>query len=381
MNNLVGKYDEPLDQAHNVLKVRCIERALPAGSQDSQVLLGWILDSLGLIRSRPDGNSASDEQSGIQKIMGKCFLYDSTKGWTSDEISNVTGISPTGVHHHLVKLRDCGIISDLNIDGKRSYIVTGGSFYNAAELIKVNALTVAKQRLRVLSESIVESSERMLVDAEKESVPFMLDIVNLGPSNLDQDELQKLAVDLGFGGDRAREGDDLHFDLIRILIDSKRPVEISQLMEKTGGSRARVGRVLDRLRSAGLVERAVVESRLTLDIFTGVTRQFKSRGIDWLLNRGGISRLPESSRVSLTKMLESNSLTIEGLQTCIKPVSISKRRILINTLGGRTPLGYRVTGSTGEEVTRSMIMGLDRVLSRISTISGRLDKVSEKEAQ
>jgi len=91
--------------------------------------------------------------------------------------------------------------------------------------------------------------------------------------------------------------------------------------------------------------------------------------------------LPESSRVSLTKMLESNSLTIEGLQTCIKPVSISKRRILINTLGGRTPLGYRVTGSTGEEVTRSMIMGLDRVLSRISTISGRLDKVSEKEAQ
>ena len=35
-----------------MIRARLVETALPAGSRDPQVLISWILDSLGLVRSR-----------------------------------------------------------------------------------------------------------------------------------------------------------------------------------------------------------------------------------------------------------------------------------------------------------------------------------------
>ena len=106
-----------------MIRVRLVETALPAGSRDPHVLISWILDSLGLVRSRGDSKSAAERLGGINKIMSQCFMADPKSGWTAAEISDVTGISSTGVHHQLVKLSDSGLLSSRSIGGKRTYMI------------------------------------------------------------------------------------------------------------------------------------------------------------------------------------------------------------------------------------------------------------------
>ena len=62
----------------------------------------------------------------------------------------------------------------------------------------------------------------------------------------------------------------------------------------------------------------------------------------------------------------------------IGDLSINEKRVMLNMLGGRVPLGYRVKGSTGGDVIRSILIGLERVTSRITTICDRLDDVISK---
>lgn len=359
-----------------MLRARFVERELPAGSRDKSVLLAWILDSMALIRSKGDGNSIADEQGGMHSIVSKCFLSNPRKGWTSAEIGEVTGISSTGIHHQLVKIRESGLVSDVRSGEGRKYMLRGGSFSNAIEIISADATTIAKQRLSVLYDKVVKSPSRMDVSAENDSLSFKIDIVELGPSS-EKGVLEELATDLGFGGDRPRANDSLHSDVMDILASSNRPLELSILMEKSGGSRARVGRILERMRSGGMVERAVVETRIPVDLFGSLTRQHRSRGSDWLVGRGGLGRLPDQICRSLIDSLEVGSLTVEEVTNSVKGISLNDRRILLNTIGGRAPLGYRLTGATGEEVAASVLRGLERTLSRIASVAARLDAIFE----
>lgn len=359
---------------HPVLRVRLVEIPLPAGSRDPEVLIDWMLNSLGLIRSKGANKSTLDGMGGINKIMSQCFLKSTSSGWTAAEISDLTGISSTGVHNQLVKLTESGLLSGINVDGKRTYMVNGGSFQNSAELIGINTLTIAKQRLRILSGHIAESQDRMEVPAENEAVPFRMNVVSLMPTSKEIG-IAQLSRDLGFDGDRIRFDDDLHIDLMNILASAHKPLGITRLMEETGGTRARIGRILGRMRSAGFLERAVVASRLDLDIFTGLLRQYNARGSDWIMSRGGLSRFPKDVQKSLTDSLESGEHSLEGVEESLEKLTIDEKGLFLNMLGGRVPLGYRVKGATGDEVLRSILSGLERVVSRISTISGRLDEV------
>ena len=359
-----------------MLRVRFVESALPAGSRDKSILLAWILDSMALIRSRGDGNSIADEQGGMHSIVSKCFMSDPRKGWTSAEIAEVTGISSTGIHHQLVKIRESGLVSDVRGGDGKKYMLRGGSFSTAIELISVNATTIAKQRLSPLYDGVVNSPSRMMVSAEEESLPFKIDIIELGPSS-EKDVFEELVTDLGFGGDRPRANDSLHSDVMSILVSSDRPVELTLLMERSGGSRARVSRILERMRSAGMVERAVVEARIPIDVFGSLTRQYRARGSDWLVGRGGLGRLPNDICKSLINSLEKEVLTIEEVSNSLEGIPLLDQRVLLNTIGGRAPLGYRLTGATGEEVVASVLRGLERTLSRISSVAGRLDSLLE----
>ena len=359
-----------------MLRVRFVERGLPAGSRDKSILLAWILDSMALIRSRGEGNSIADEQGGMHSIVSKCFMSEPRKGWTSAEIADVTGISSTGIHHQLVKIRESGLVSDVRSSEGKKYMLRGGSFSTALELISTNATTIAKQRLSPLCDGVTNSQSRMEVPAEEESVPFKMDIVELGPSS-EKDVLEELVTDLGFGGDRPRANDSLHSDVMGILVSSDRPVELSLLMEQTGGSRARVGRILDRMRAAGMVERAVVEARIAIDVFGSLSRQYRARGSDWLVGRGGLGRLPDDICKSLIDSLEQEVLTIEKVSSSLEEIPLLDQRVLLNTIGGRAPLGYRLKGATGEEVVASVLRGLERTLSRISSVARRLDSLIE----
>jgi len=96
-----------------------------------------------------------------------------------------------------------------------------------------------------------------------------------------------------------------------------------------------------------------------------------------LVGRGGLSRLPDNVCKSLIDGLEKETLTIEEVSDSLEKIPLPAKRILLNTIGGRAPLGYRLTGVTGEEVVASILRNLERTLSRISSIAERLDSLLE----
>ena len=49
-------------------------------------------------------------------------------------------------------------------------------------------------------------------------------------------------------------------------------------------------------------------------------------------------------------------------------------KILLNTLGGRMPYGYRIKGRNGEEMKENVMRSVDRTLLRLKTVAERLEK-------
>ena len=85
---------------------------MPTGSRDTGVLLDWLLDSMGLVR-----RSGGDETGALHRIMRDAFLPEPLRGWDSKELGDQTGLSNTGIHHQITKLRECGLVT-AQVDGK-----------------------------------------------------------------------------------------------------------------------------------------------------------------------------------------------------------------------------------------------------------------------
>ena len=81
----------------------------------------------------------------------------------------------------------------------------------------------------------------------------------------------------------------------------------------------------------------------------------------------------------LALMLEEKSLDSTKVKQILNPLSIEKQKILLNTLGGRMPYGYRIKGSSGDDVKENVMRSVDRSLLRIKTVAERLDKVIPKD--
>ena len=56
----------------------------------------------------------------------------------------------------------------------------------------------------------------------------------------------------------------------------------------------------------------------------------------------------------------------------MSPVPLEEKRVLLNTIGGRMPFGYRMAGRNVDEVAERVMRRLDRTLSRLITIADRL---------
>ena len=48
-----------------MFRIRLVEQPMPTGSKDPDVLLAWLLDSMGLVRSRTEGATVDEEQGAI----------------------------------------------------------------------------------------------------------------------------------------------------------------------------------------------------------------------------------------------------------------------------------------------------------------------------
>ena len=172
-----------------VFRLRLVEFPMPTGSKDPDVLLAWLLDSLGLVRRKVEGGGVEEGQGALHRIMTEAFLKEPLGWWDAKSLCEVTGLSQTGIHHQLVKLRECGLISSNTDGGWHIHVLRGGSISSALELLTNEARTVLKLRMRELSDSIVESEERMSVISLEETLPFKIMISEPGPISEDDGHL------------------------------------------------------------------------------------------------------------------------------------------------------------------------------------------------
>ena len=355
-------------RADPVFSLRIVELPMPTGSKDTGVLLDWLLDSMGLVR-----RSGGDESGALHRIMREAFLTEPLRGWDSKELGDQTGLSNTGIHHQMVKLRECGLVA-AQVDGKwHKHVLRGGSMAAAISLVEAQAVAVLGLRASELGEMVEASETRMAIEAEQEETPFSIRISEPGPVESDG-RASALVSDLGLAGDSQRPGSELARDILAELCSSHQPITLLALSDRLSESRGRVSTVVDRMRSAAIVERAPMVERIPQDAFAGIVRQFDARGEEWLMTRGGLGRLEEKISKPLIEGAKSGSLDIDGVREALAPVPLEGQRILLNTLGGRLAFGYRIAGADGHSVSRSVMRRAERTLRRLRTVAQRLDE-------
>lgn len=357
-----------------VFRLRLVEFPMPTGSTNPDVLLAWLLDSMGLVRRKSEGGGIEEGQGALHRIMTEAFLKEPLGGWDAKSLCEVTGLSQTGIHHQLVKLRECGLISSNTDGGWHIHVLRGGSISSAVELVTNEARTILKLRMKELSGSISQSDQRMVVTGPDESLPLRIMISEPGPISEDDGHLESLARDLGLSGERARVGDGLASKILIELCTSSEPRTILALSDKMGETRSRVSRAIDKMRVAGLVERVPMMNRIAQDIFVGLMRQFDARGEEWLMTRGGLGRIDSNTSKKLISGAKGKSLSIEKVEVILSDIELDSQKILLNTLGGRMPYGFRISGKDGEMVTENVMRSTDRTLRRLKTVSQRLEE-------
>ena len=351
-----------------MFSLRLTERPMPTGSRDTGVLLDWLLDSMGLVR-----RSGGDETGALHRIMREAFLPDPLRGWDSKQLGDQTGLSNTGIHHQMTKLRECGLVAT-QVDGKwHRHILRGGSMTSAVTLVESQATAILGLRLSELAQMVETSETRMAIEAEDDGVPFSIRIAEQGPLE-GEDRTSALARDLGIAGDSQKPSSELPRDLMVELCAGHQPITLLALSERLTESRGRVSTAVERMRSAGLIERAPMIDRIAQDIFSGLLRQFDARGEDWLMSRGGLGRLEGLVSAALVTGASKGSLNIDRVREILSPVPISDQRVLLNTLGGRMPYGFRMSGSDGAAVSARVMRKAEQTLRRIRTVASRLDE-------
>ena len=244
----------------------------------------------------------------------------------------------------------------------------------ATAIIESQASAILKLRLSELSESVEQSDTRMEVDAEDEEDNFSIKITEPGPLG-DMEPQSALLIDLGLEGETKRASDGLARGVFHELCSSHHPITLLALSERLSETRGRVSTAVNRMRSASIVERAPMVERLPQDIYSGLARQYDARGEDWLLSRGGLGRLDPGASQTLVSGVTDGSLDIASVREALLQTPLDSQRILLNTLGGRMPYGFRIAGADGKAVSSRVMIGASRTLRRIRTVAERLDAI------
>ena len=90
--------------------LRLDEIPLPAGKNDREKLISWLIDTLCLHRRR--GENAADDGtfSPIHRVLSEHLFLDPSKGYETRELAENLGLTPAAIHHHFVRLVSAGLV-------------------------------------------------------------------------------------------------------------------------------------------------------------------------------------------------------------------------------------------------------------------------------
>ena len=360
-----------------MFRLRLVEQPMPTGSKDTQVLLEWLIDSLSLVRRKSESWNTNDEPSALHRMFAGSLLKEPLRGWNTKELGDSCGLSQTAMHNQMLRLRESGLVSS-ELKGRwHIHVLRGGSMTNAVELLGVQARKILDIRLTELSDLIVDSEERMSTDAEDEERRFKIKIAEPSSTIDGKDRIDSLIEDLGLNGERGKSEDDLAKKITIELSKSHRAITLLVLAERLDETRSRVQRVLERLLEMSIIERVAMPDRIAQDVYLGLMRQFDARGEEWLVTRGGLGRLESNITEKIVTGIKKKSLSIEKVQDILEDVEIENQKLLLNTLGGRMPYGFRIAGKNGDEIRERVLSRLDRTIRRLVTVAKRIDNSLE----
>jgi hypothetical protein len=368
----------------SMFTMRLEEHPLPTSRDDVDQLIDWLVATLGLVRRRADEHADGDKMQPVVRLLREHLLARPKEGIDAASLADEMGLTAASLHHHISRLANCRILSSISAgDGWRRHFLRAGSMSAAVELLAVEATAVMKLRMSTLEKWWKRPDDPSL-DVELESadreLPFRLWISEPRPLPPVEGvtELSLWMADLGLLGDRPKPqmaGDSLAPRLMELLLQRGLPLSLDEAAAELGGAKARIGRILERFRAAGLVERVARTDRLATNLWTAMMTQYKRRGEDWVLLKGGFNRiLPERQIESLTKALSKGKLTPEMVEKELSKVAPTEQMLLLNLLGGRLPLGHRMVGKNAISNSTKLMSRLDRVLRRMKRVAELLDK-------
>ena len=103
--------------------------------------------------------------------------------------------------------------------------------------------------------------------------------------------------------------------------------------------------------------------------------QFDRRGSDWLLKKGGLSRIDEKIAKKIVKALENGSFNVEKCEKMLAPIPSEEQMVLLNLLGGKLPIGWRLCGAKASQVGERVLTKSDRTFRRIKRVAETLEKI------
>ena len=183
-----------------MFSLRLVNRPMPTGSREPAVLLDWILESMCLVRRRPDQSGGDGQEGALHRIFNDAILTDPLRVGLK-QIGNHTGLSNTGIHHQMVKLRDSGLVAS-QLDEMAQARTSGRLDVSHYQHCRLN-LSILELRLSELAQ-MVERSVRM-VEAEESPDSFSSGVRARTRSR--RDSSMELVHDLGLlGRDEGRGG-------------------------------------------------------------------------------------------------------------------------------------------------------------------------------
>jgi DNA-binding transcriptional ArsR family regulator len=364
-----------------MLNMRLVEQPAPAGSRDVDQLVSWILDTLEFVRRSGDDWAGEGVHTPIHRVLRDFMLPAPGDGWDAAALGDELGLSPTAIQYQLTKLNECGLTAGVNRDGWRIHHLRNGSLSNAVEMMAGEARLVLEQRLRGLDAWMTESDARMQIPSEKsDAIPFRIQIRGRTPLDEGQDEMDAFLFDLGLYGDRVRRPADGSAPLPRLMFEhllaAHAPLSLDEALSEWGTTRPRLTRTLDRFRAAGLAERVPRIDRLPVTLWTALSSQHGRRGGDWLVKKGGLSRIDAKFAATVVKALDAGTFNVEACEKMFSDVPAKDQMVILNLLGGKLPIGWRLVAAKPAGVREKVLARADRTFRRLKRVSETLESLN-----
>jgi len=360
-----------------MFSVRLSEISLPASERDLDNLVGWFIETLCLVRKRGEATADFGRAGPVHRLLKEYLFAQPEISWDAKMLAEELALTPASLNHHLTRLVEAGIIGFSN-EGKgwRRYYLRGGSLTNAVEFFTLQCETIVKQRMALLDMHWNRNEPSPLPKTTpSETPPLTIGIVDHRPLFSDSQEspLSQWMGDFGLLGERPGKeahAESISVQLFEILLNRDLPLSLDEAEELLDDQKPRLGRILERFRTTGMVQRVPRIDRLSVALWTAMTAQHQRRGEDWMLKKGGFQRiLNTKQQSSLLSQMKAGKLKIEDVEKSMQGHSSEEQMLLLNLLGGRLPLGHQMCGYSSAEVHREIAARIDKILRRMRRVA------------